>query len=158
MAKSISGSDKPGADKSASDKSVSGKSDSEQPVPSQGEGIHATPHSIGAVSRENAEHYRWGVDCDAWYLMKDAQLSVIEEFMPPGAAEIRHHHERAQQFFYILTGEVLMEINGENTLIQAGSGVRIPPGTRHQIRNPSSGPVRFLVISHPPSHGDRIDE
>jgi mannose-6-phosphate isomerase-like protein (cupin superfamily) len=112
----------------------------------------------GSVSRENAEHYRWGVDCDGWHLVKDSQLSVIEEFMPPGSAEIRHHHERAQQFFYILTGEVLMEINGENTLIPAGSGVRIMPGTRHQIRNPSSGPVRFLVISQPPSQGDRIDE
>jgi hypothetical protein len=50
----------------------------------------------GSVSRENAEHYRWGNDCDAWYLVKDPQLSVIEEFMPPGAAEIRHHHERAR--------------------------------------------------------------
>ena len=111
-----------------------------------------------AVSRDNAEHYRWGVDCDGWHLVKDAQLSVIEEFMPPGAAEIRHHHERSQQFFYILTGEVFMEINGQNTLLPAGSGVRILPGTRHQIRNPSSVPVRFLVISQPPSHGDRIDE
>ena len=112
----------------------------------------------GPVSRNNAEHYRWGADCDGWYLVKDMQLSVIEEFMPSGAAEVRHHHARSQQFFYILTGEVLMEINGENVLIPAGSGVRIPPGTRHQIRNPSSVPVRFLVISQPPSHGDRIDE
>lgn len=111
-----------------------------------------------AVSRDNAEHYRWGHDCDGWYLVKDPQLSVIEEFMPPGAAEIRHHHEHAQQFFYILNGEVLMEINGETTLVRAGSGIRILPGTRHQIRNPSSDAVRFLVISQPPSHGDRIDE
>ncbi|MFZ0859793.1 MAG: cupin domain-containing protein [Candidatus Sulfotelmatobacter sp.] len=120
--------------------------------------VQTTSATPGSVSRENAEHYRWGVDCDGWHLVKDAQLSVIEEFMPPGAAEVRHHHERAQQFFYILTGEVLMEINGENMLIPAGSGVRIPPGTRHQIRNPSSGPVRFLVISQPPSQGDRIDD
>ena len=111
-----------------------------------------------AVSRDNAQHYRWGNDCDGWHLVKDKQLTVIEEFMPPGAAEIRHYHERAQQFFYILTGEVLMEINGENMLIPAGSGVRILPGTRHQVRNPSSSPVRFLVVSQPPSHGDRIDE
>ena len=110
------------------------------------------------VSRENAEHFRWGVDCDGWHLVRDKQLAVIEEFMPPGAAEIRHHHEHAQQFFYILTGEVLMEVNGENMLIPAGSGVRIMPGTRHQIRNPSSSPVRFLVISQPPSRGDRIDD
>jgi len=120
--------------------------------------VQTTSATPGSVSRENAEHYRWGVDCDGWHLVKDAQLSVIEEFMPPGAAEVRHHHERSQQFFYILTGEILMEINGENMLIPAGSGVRIPPGTRHQIRNPSSGPVRFLVISQPPSQGDRIDD
>jgi mannose-6-phosphate isomerase-like protein (cupin superfamily) len=124
----------------------------------QADSVQASSATPNSVSRENAEHYRWGVDCDGWHLVKGTQLSVIEEFMPPGAAEIRHHHARSQQFFYILTGEVLMEINGQNMLIPAGSGVRILPGTRHQIRNPSSSPVRFLVISQPPSHGDRIDE
>ena len=110
------------------------------------------------VSRENAEHYRWGVDCDAWWLVKDPQLSVIEEFMPPGAAEIRHYHERAQQFFFVVQGEVLMEVDGKNVLIPAGTGIRILPGTHHQVRNPSSVPVRLLVISQPPSRGDRIDD
>lgn len=122
-------------------------------------GVGRNPRSksrLTAVSRENAEHYRWGVDCDAWYLVKDKQLSIIEEFMPPGAAEIRHYHERAQQFFYILSGEVLMEVEGETILIPAGSGIRILPGVRHQVRNPSSDAVRFLVVSHPPSHGDRM--
>jgi mannose-6-phosphate isomerase-like protein (cupin superfamily) len=114
--------------------------------------------SSRSVSRENAEHYRWGDDCDGWHLVKDSQLSVIEELIPPGAAEVRHHHERAQQFFYVLAGEVLMEVEGEMTLVQAGSGIRILPGTKHQIRNPSSSAARFLVVSQPPSHGDRIDE
>jgi len=111
-----------------------------------------------AVSRINAEHYRWGSDCDAWHLVKDDALTVIEEFMPPGSAERRHHHEKAQQFFYILSGEAMMEIEGERTLLPAGSGIRVLPGQRHQIRNPSSGPLRLLVISHPPSRGDRIYE
>jgi mannose-6-phosphate isomerase-like protein (cupin superfamily) len=112
----------------------------------------------GRVSRGNAEHYRWGKDCDGWHLVKDEQLSVIEEFMPPGAAEIRHHHKHAQQFFYILAGEVLMEVEGQTTLVPAGSGIRVPAGTRHQIRNPSSSAARFLVISQPPSYGDRVNE
>ena len=73
------------------------------------------------ISRENAEHYRWGVDCDGWFLVRDKALSVIEEFMPPGSAEVRHHHEHAQQFFYILDGEVLMEVDGENHLLAAGA-------------------------------------
>ena len=110
------------------------------------------------VNRGNAEHYRWGVDCDAWYLVKDPQLTVIEEMMPPGAAEIRHHHKKAQQFFFILAGEVIMEIEGEKMLVGAGSGIRVLAGMRHQIRNPSPDPARFLVISHPPSRGDRHDD
>jgi quercetin dioxygenase-like cupin family protein len=111
-----------------------------------------------AVNRGNAEHYRWGNDCDGWHLVKDPQLSVIEEFMPPGAAEIRHQHQKAQQFFYVLAGELLLEIEGQTTLIQAGSGIRVLPKTRHQVRNPSSAPARFLVISQPPSHADRLNE
>jgi len=110
------------------------------------------------VHRENAEHYRWGDDCDAWYLVKDPQLHVIEEVMPPGAAEIRHHHKLAQQFFFVLSGEVFMEIDGQTTLVPAGSGIRVLPGEHHQIRNPSSSPVRLLVVSHPPSHGDRHND
>ena len=112
----------------------------------------------GAVSCANVEHYRWGNVCDGWHLVKDARLSVIEECMPPGAAEIRHQHKQSQQFFYVLAGEVLMEVEGQTTLIQVGSGIRVLPGTRHQIRNQSSTPARFLVISQPPSHGDRFNE
>src|SRR5690349_11245588 len=84
-----------------------------------------TPPAVAAksplVSRDNAEHYNWGVDCDGWHLVRDANLAVIEEFMPPGAAEVRHYHGKAQQFFYILEGEVLMEVEGEKTLIPAGN-------------------------------------
>jgi mannose-6-phosphate isomerase-like protein (cupin superfamily) len=126
--------------------------------PGQARSVRTGSVTPGPVSRENAEHYRWGVDCDAWYLVNDEQLSVIEEFMPPGAAEIRHYHQKAQQFFYILSGEVLMEVEGETTLLPAGTGIRVLPEKRHQIRNPSSSPVRFLVISHPRSHGDRFNE
>jgi len=112
----------------------------------------------GAVSRVNAEHYRWGHDCDAWHLVKDPGLSVIEELIPPGAAEVRHYHNKAQQFFYVLAGEAIMEVEGEPIIIPAGSGIRVLPGVWHQIRNPSSGPLRLLVISHPPSHGDKWTE
>lgn len=113
---------------------------------------------LNPVSRENAEHYRWGDDCDAWYLVKDPELHVIEEFMPPGAAETRHHHTKAQQFFYVLAGEVIMEVEGETTFVRANSGIRVLAGQRHQIRNPSSSTARILVVSHPPSHGDRVNE
>jgi mannose-6-phosphate isomerase-like protein (cupin superfamily) len=113
---------------------------------------------ISTISRERADHYVWGKVCDGWHLVRDTALSVIEESMPPGAKEVRHYHEKAQQFFYILSGEATMEANGETIRLHTGEGIRILPGVRHQIRNQSSEPVRFLVISQPPSHGDRVTE
>jgi mannose-6-phosphate isomerase-like protein (cupin superfamily) len=111
-----------------------------------------------AVNRSNAEHYRWGTDCDAWRLVKNDDLTVIEEFIPSGGSEVMHYHKKAQQFFYIISGEVMMEMNGKSTLVQAGSGIHIAPGVRHRIRNPSSAAVRLLVISTPPSHGDKFED
>ena len=119
---------------------------------------NADAAQAGLVSREIAEHYRWGNDCDGWHLVKDGSLAVIEEFIPSGGCEIRHYHKKAQQFFYILSGEAMMEVEGQSTLLRAGSGIRVLPGARHQISNPSSGPVRLLVISQPPSRGDRFTE
>ena len=108
------------------------------------------------TSIANSDHYVWGAGCDGWHLLKDKSLSVIEERMPPGTAEVRHHHLNAQQFFFVLSGEAVMECGGEEIKLRAGEGLHVPPGTSHQIRNLSGQPAEFLVISQPPSHGDRI--
>jgi mannose-6-phosphate isomerase-like protein (cupin superfamily) len=110
---------------------------------------------ISATSKATAEHYTWGSRCDGWHLLKNSELSVIQECMPPGTAEVRHFHHRAQQFFYILAGAAVMEVEGRSIKLTAGEGIWIPVGLAHQIKNDSGGEVHFLVISQPPSHGDR---
>jgi mannose-6-phosphate isomerase-like protein (cupin superfamily) len=111
-----------------------------------------------AISRDTAEHYTWGEACDGWHLVREPDLGVIEECMPPGTAEVRHYHQKARQFFYVLAGEAVMEVDGRVVSLSAGQGLHIPPEVPHQIRNESAGLVRFLVVSHPHSHGDRVLE
>ena len=108
------------------------------------------------VSTQNVEHYHWGDDCDGWHLLKSESLSIIEERVPPGASEQRHLHLKAQQFFYILSGVATIEIAGQRHRVRAGSGIHVPPETPHQLLNESSQELRFLVISEPKSHGDRV--
>jgi mannose-6-phosphate isomerase-like protein (cupin superfamily) len=108
-----------------------------------------------SVSKLTAEHYMWGTVCDGWHLVKNPQLSVIQERMPAGTAEARHFHHRAQQFFYVLAGKAVMEVDGRPIVLTAGEGIWIPSGTSHQLKNDSGDEVDFLVISQPPSHGDR---
>ena len=107
------------------------------------------------VSISNAEHYAWGDLCDGWHLLRDENLSVIEERMPPGAREQRHFHNKSRQFFYVLEGEVTMEVEGQLFPLLARQGLEIAPGRPHQVLNRSGIDARFLVISQPPSHGDR---
>ena len=109
-----------------------------------------------AISRDNAEHYTWGENCEGWNLVRNASLSVIEEVMPPATAEQIHRHHVAQQFFYILAGEAVMEFGDKKVAMRDGQGVTVNPGVPHRILNQSNADVRFLVISQPSTkNGDR---
>lgn len=111
--------------------------------------------TIAPVRIENAEHYRWADVCDGWHLLKLDGLSVIRERVPPGISEIRHRHSRARQFFYVLEGAAVIEVDGVRHPLMAGSGLHVPPHAAHQFRNESGSDVHFLVVSAPKSHGDR---
>ncbi len=74
------------------------------------------------ASRENAEHFTWGENCQGWNLVRNADLSVIEEMMPPGTAEQIHRHPVAQQFFYILSGDAVMEFGEPESRDEKGTG------------------------------------
>jgi len=108
------------------------------------------------VGTDSAEHYVWGEVCDGWHLVQTPELSVIEERMPPGASEQRHRHEFARQFFYVLAGELTMEVEGVDHMLTTGLGLEIAPGQAHQAMNRSGADARFLVVSQPRSHGDRV--
>ncbi len=108
------------------------------------------------ISRTTAEHYVWGQVCDGWHLVRSADVSIIQERVPPGAREVRHYHLHAWQFFFVLAGEAVLEVDGQRYVLTDQMGLEVPPGTPHQMVNESSGDVHFLVITRPPSHGDRV--
>jgi len=112
------------------------------------------------TSTKSAEHYKWGgpqgTDCDGWHLVRTPELSIIEELMPPGTSEARHSHAHARQFFFVLEGELTLELESHNFVLQSGEGLEVSPGQRHQAINRSAKSLRMLVTSQPPSHGDRI--
>jgi mannose-6-phosphate isomerase-like protein (cupin superfamily) len=114
-----------------------------------------TPDGHGPISRDTAPHYAWGNGCDGWHLVRTPALSVIEEQMPPGSAEVRHRHRHARQFFRVLTGALRVEVDGITHDLHAPQGLEVAPGLPHEVRNDGTVPAVFLVISQPASHGDR---
>jgi len=78
------------------------------------------------ISKESAEHYTWGDGCDGWHLVKQPQLSVIHERMPPGTAEVRHYHERARQLFFVLSGTATLEVDGVRERLGPQQALEVP--------------------------------
>ncbi|MEO7361577.1 MAG: cupin domain-containing protein [Gemmatimonadaceae bacterium] len=108
------------------------------------------------ITTDVAEHYVWGSQCDGWHLVRTPSLSVLAERMPPNTSEVAHRHHVAQQFFFVLSGELVIESAGTRHVLHAREGAHVPPHVVHQALNLSAAPVEFLVISEPPSHDDRV--
>lgn len=108
------------------------------------------------VSVKNSEHYAWGGGCDGWHLLKSPGLSVIRERVPPGGAELRHYHEKAQQFFFVISGSAAMEFADKKVVLGPQQGISIPAKTPHRLLNQGDQDLTFLVISAPMSHRDRV--
>ena len=112
---------------------------------------------VDSVSQLNAEHYIWGGDCDGWHLLKTPGLSVIQERVPPGRGEVRHYHQHAYQFFFVLSGIATVEIEGQLLKVGPYQGCSVPPKTPHQLSNEEAEDLEFVVVSAPMSHGDRAE-
>ncbi len=112
---------------------------------------------MAVVSKDNSEHYQWGEQCDGWHLVRSHNLNVIQERVPPGCSEVRHLHQKSEQFFFVLLGCATLEVNGKTFEVRQNQGVHVPSNTPHQLSNLGKTDLHFIVTSTPPSHGDRVE-
>ncbi len=82
-----------------------------------------------------------------------ANQSLAEATVPAGAATMRHYHKLSEEFYFILEGAGLMEIDGEERAVAPGDAILIPPGAWHTIT--AGQALRLLCCCAPPySHDD----
>lgn len=69
-----------------------------------------------------------------------------------------HHHKEKDETFYILEGEVEMEVGSSKTVMTPGMKVRIYPHTNHRFKG--LAPSKILEISTHHEDGDsyRLEE
>lgn len=104
-------------------------------------------------------------------------MSCFEVVVPPGFDVGAHTHAHAQEFFYVLEGQLDLlafepvertpdawhhwrSPTGESVLrVDAGGCMFVPPGTPHAFRNATAEPVRMLFQSLPsPDHEHYFEE
>jgi mannose-6-phosphate isomerase-like protein (cupin superfamily) len=67
--------------------------------------------------------------------------------MAPGQATERHYHKLCEEFYFLLEGTALMDVDGEVRDVGPGDAILIPAGARHQITARSK--LRFLCSCSP---------
>lgn len=79
--------------------------------------------------------------------------SLAVATLPAGGETERHYHRLSEEFYYLVSGSGIMEIDGSVREVGTGDAILIPPGAWHQIR--AIEPLRFLCCCAPPySHED----
>lgn len=83
------------------------------------------------------------------------EQSLAEATLLPGGSTQRHWHKTSEEFYFLLEGSGLMEIDGETRTVVPGDAILIPAGAWHQITAAADAPLRFLCCCAPPySHDD----
>ena len=78
-------------------------------------------------------------------------ISVEEGLLEPGGpGPYRHYHPNFAQTFYVLEGELLLQIGDRVERAGAGTFAFCPVGCVHAFRAAGSGPARVLVTAMPP--------
>jgi mannose-6-phosphate isomerase-like protein (cupin superfamily) len=70
--------------------------------------------------------------------------------------EIGAEVHKLDQFFRVEEGTGEAVLDGVRTTIRAGFAVLVPAGTKHNIINSGSGPLKLYTLYAPPNHRDGV--
>ena len=90
------------------------------------------------------------------YTGKHLQLVLMT--LQPGDEIGAEVHTDRDQFFRFEQGEGVVDIDGVENRVEDGSGVIVPAGARHNVRNTGSAPLKLYSIYGPPEHLDGITQ
>ncbi|BDG04754.1 cupin domain-containing protein [Anaeromyxobacter oryzae] len=87
------------------------------------------------------------------YTAQHCQL-VVMSLEPRG--EIGAEVHELDQFFRVEEGSGEAVLDGVRTALRAGFGVVVPAGTKHNIINTGSVPLKLYTLYAPPNHRDAV--
>jgi mannose-6-phosphate isomerase-like protein (cupin superfamily) len=83
-------------------------------------------------------------------------LQLVVMTLQPGDEIGSEVHEDRDQFFRFEEGNGQVDIDDNTYDVEDGSGVIVPSGARHNVRNTGSAPLKLYTLYGPPEHKDGI--
>ena len=88
------------------------------------------------------------------YTGKNLQLVLMT--LQPGEEIGSEVHEDRDQFFRFEEGRGQVDIDDNSYDVVDGSGIVVPAGARHNVRNTGDAPLKLYTLYGPPEHKDGI--
>ena len=85
-------------------------------------------------------------------LQQTARTQSAVMTIAPGADGGPEETHAGDQIVYVLEGEALLRVAGQEHRAGAGTLVTIPAGALHHVRNPGPTPLFFLSVYSPPEY------
>src|ERR1700677_3893516 len=79
----------------------------------------------------------------------NGKYAIWEAIVPPGGGPPKHVHSREEEGFYILEGEITLQVADERIVAKAGMFANMPVGTPHSFKNESNRPAKMLILIAP---------
>jgi mannose-6-phosphate isomerase-like protein (cupin superfamily) len=83
-------------------------------------------------------------------------LQLVLMTLQPGEEIGSEVHEDRDQFFRFEEGSGKVDIDDNSYDVADGSGVIVPAGARHNVRNTGGEPLKLYTLYGPPEHRDRV--
>ena len=88
------------------------------------------------------------------YTGKNLQLVLMT--LQPGDEIGSEVHEDRDQFFRFEEGSGKVDIDDNTYDVVDGSGIIVPAGARHNVRNTGGEPLKLYTLYAPPEHKDGV--
>jgi oxalate decarboxylase/phosphoglucose isomerase-like protein (cupin superfamily) len=116
---------------------------------------------------EKATYYtggdkRWLCDGIIWQRLigpedsKDLIFGIAK--LDPAQIHLLHHHEGASELYYVLEGSGKFTLDDEIISGNPGTGIYMPPGTKHRIENDGDKTLVFFFAYNLPYYSTILDE
>ena len=88
------------------------------------------------------------------YTGNDMQLVLMT--LQPGEEIGSEVHKDRDQFFRFEEGQGKVDLDDNSYDVADGSGVIVPAGARHNVRNTGGEPLKLYTLYGPPEHKDGV--
>jgi mannose-6-phosphate isomerase-like protein (cupin superfamily) len=79
----------------------------------------------------------------------DSAMACFHLVAPPMSGPPLHVHSREDEFFHVLEGELVFELDGDRCTVATGGSVFLRRGVRHRYQNFTPLDARLLIVTTP---------